>query len=166
VRLLRENNILSLTNIIYGLEQESWQTLREKFTGLLELDSDILNAMYLTPHFWTAQGRTVKPSDVIQSDLDKWSYRNQVIATPHLKPWELFLGVKLTEALYHLRPTALRRIFFDRDKRYLKIMRSSMLIGIRVILVEIYEYIFQTKFSEKGSMDKLPGLETHLPMLK
>ncbi|MFN8426484.1 MAG: hypothetical protein U0X87_09555 [Anaerolineales bacterium] len=46
VRLLRENNILSLTNIIYGLEEESWQTLREKLAGLAELDPDILNAMY------------------------------------------------------------------------------------------------------------------------
>jgi anaerobic magnesium-protoporphyrin IX monomethyl ester cyclase len=166
VRLLRQNNILSLTNIIYGLEQESWETIREKFQGMLELDSDILNAMYLTPHFWTSQGKTVKPNDVIQSDLNKWSYRNQVIATPRLKPFELFLGVKLTEALFHLRLKALRRIFLGRDKRYRKIMHSSMWAGIRVVLAEIYEFIFDTKFSAQGSLEKLPGLETHLPMLK
>jgi anaerobic magnesium-protoporphyrin IX monomethyl ester cyclase len=166
VRLLRQKEILSLTNLIYGLEEESWKTVWEKFKGLLELDSDILNAMYLTPHFWTSQGRTIKPTDVIQSDLNKWSYRNQVIATPNLKPPELFLGVKLTEALFHLRPKALRRIFFGQDKRYLKIMRSSMRAGIRVILAEIFEFIFQTKFSAQGSLEKLPGLETHLPVLK
>ncbi len=166
VRLLRENNILSLTNIIYGLEEESWKTLREKFAGLLELDSDILNAMYLTPHFWTSQGRTVKPSDIIQSDLNKWSYRNQVIATPRLKPFELFLGVKLTEILFHLRLRALRRIFLHGEKRYLKIMRASMWAGLRVILAEIFEFVFQTKFSPQGSLEKLPGLETHLPVLK
>ncbi len=166
VRLLRQNNIISLTNIIYGLEEESWKTIWEKFKGLLELDSDILNAMYLTPHFWTSQGKTVKPSDIIQSDLNKWSYRNQVIATPKLKPFELFLGVKLTEALYHLRPKALKRLFFGGDKRYLKIMRSSMLVGIQVVIAEIFEFIFQTKFIPQGSLDKLPGLETHLPLLK
>lgn len=166
VRLLRQNNILSLTNIIYGLEEESWKTIREKFNGLLELDSDILNAMYLTPHFWTSQGKTVKPSEVIQADLDKWSYRNQVITTPHLNPLELFAGIKLTEALYHLRPGALRRIFFGRDGRYRKIMRSSMLAGIRVFFAEIIEFIFQTKFAPQGSVQKLPGLETHLPILK
>ncbi len=166
VRLLRQNNIISLTNIIYGLEQESWKTIREKFTNLLELDSDILNSCYIMPHFWTSQGKTVKPSDVIQSDLDKWSYRNQIIATPHLRPFELFLGVKLTEALFHLRPKALRRIFFSEDKRYLKIMRSSMWAGIRVIFAEIFEFLFQTKFSPQGSLEKLPGLETHLPLLK
>jgi len=166
VRLLRQNNILSLTNIIYGLEVESWKTIGEKFQNLLELDSDILNACYIMPHFWTMQGKTVKPFDVIQSDLSKWSYRNQIIATPYLKPFELFLGVKLTEALYHLRPKALKRIFFAEDKRYRKIMRSSMWAGIRVILAEIFEFLFQTKFSPQGSLEKLPGLETHLPVLK
>jgi anaerobic magnesium-protoporphyrin IX monomethyl ester cyclase len=166
VRLLRQNNILSLTNIIYGLEDESWKTVREKFKNLLEMDSDILNACYLMPHFWTAQGKTVKPYNVIQSDLNKWSYRNQIIATPHLRPFELFLGVKLTEALFHLRPKALKRIFFSKDKRYRKIMRSSMWAGIRVILAEIFEFLFQTKFSPQGSVEKLPGLETHVPLLK
>ena len=166
VRLLRQNHILSLTNIIYGLEDESWKTIREKFTNLLEMDSDILNACYIMPHFWTAQGKTVKPGAVIQSDLNKWSYRNQVVATPYLKPSELFLGVKFTEALFHLRPKALQRIFFAQDKRYRQIMRSSMWAGIRVILAEIFEFFFETKFSPPGSLKKLPGLETHLPVLK
>lgn len=166
VRLLRQHNIISLTNIIYGLEEESWQTLKEKLAGLGELDSDILNAMYLTPHFWTAQGRTVKPEDVIQTDLDKWSYRNQVLATPNLKPFELFLGVKLTEILYHVRPRALQRIFFGGDVRYLKIMRASMWIGIKVILAEVKEFIFQTRFVRQGAIARMPDSETHLPVLK
>lgn len=166
VRLLREQNILSLTNLIYGLEDESWNTLREKFKGMLELDSDILNAMYLTPHFWTSQGKAIKPAEVIQSDLNKWSYRNQVVATPDLKPFELFLGVKLTEVLFHLRPQALWRICFAKDKRYRQIMRSSMRAGIRVIIAEIIEFIFDTKFSQQGAVEKMPGWENHLPMLK
>ena len=165
VRILRQNNIISLTNLIYGLEEESWKTIWEKFRGLIELDSDILNAMYLTPHFWTSQGRTVKPSDVIQSDLDKWSYRNQVIATPNLNPLELFSGVKLTEVIFHLRPRALKRLIFGKDQRYLKIMRSSMWVGVKVIIAEIVEFVFKTKFSSQGSLKLLPGRETHLPLL-
>ncbi|HCR71003.1 MAG TPA: hypothetical protein DIW23_06135 [Anaerolineae bacterium] len=157
VRLLRENNIISLTNIIYGLEEESWKTLFEKFKGMLELDSDILNAMYLTPHFWTSDGKSTDPRNIIQQDLAKWSYRNQVIATPHLKPFELFLGVKLTEALYHLRPQALLRLAFHKDQRYLQIMRDSMLTGIRVVFAEIWEFLFDTKFSPQGSTEKIPG---------
>jgi anaerobic magnesium-protoporphyrin IX monomethyl ester cyclase len=157
VRLLRENNIISLTNIIYGLEEESWKTIFEKCKGLLELDSDILNAMYLTPHFWTAQGKATRAHNVIQTDLDKWSYRNQVLATRYLKPFELFFGVKLTEVLFHLRPKALKRLLVGKDKRYLQIMRASIWIGIRVVLAEIFEFLFQTKFSPEGSMKVLHG---------
>ena len=157
VRLLRANNIISLTNIIYGLEEESWKTIFEKFKGLLELDSDILNAMYLTPHFWTAQGKTIQPYEVIQIDLDKWSYRNQVLATRYLQPPGLFLGVKLTEAFFHLRPRALKRLLFSLDKRYLQIMRRSMWIGIRVVLAEMVEFFFATKFSPRGSLRVLHG---------
>jgi anaerobic magnesium-protoporphyrin IX monomethyl ester cyclase len=162
VRLLRENNIISLTNIIYGLEEESWKTILEKFKGLLELDSDILNAMYLTPHFWTAQGKATEPYDIIQTDQDKWSYRNQVLATRHLLPIGLFLGVKLTEILFHLRPKALKRLLFATDKRYVQIMRHSMWVGIKVILAETFEFFFQTKFYAQGSMKYLHGASANL----
>ena len=166
VRILHEHHIVSLTNIIYGLEEESWETLWEKFKGMLELDSDVLNACYIMPHFWTAQGKSVKPADIIQNDLDKWSYRNQVVATPHLKPFELFLGVKLTEALYHLRPKAWRRILLAKDRRYRQIIRHSMWAGIKVIAAEIFEFAFKTQFSRRGSMKYLPGTQAHLPVLK
>lgn len=166
VRILRQHHILSLTNMIYGLEQESWKTIREKLKGLFELDSDILNAVYLMPHFWTAQGRSIYSSDIIQSDLSKWSYRNQVVATPRLSPLALFCGVKMTEALFHLRPKAWKRLAFDSDRRYRKIMRASMWAGLRVILAEIFEFVFQTRFSPPGSLDLLPGPEAHLPVLR
>jgi anaerobic magnesium-protoporphyrin IX monomethyl ester cyclase len=165
VRLLRENNIVSLTNIIYGLEEESWITILEKFKGLLKLDSDILNAMYLTPHFWTAQGKATQPYDVIQTDLDKWSYRNQVLATRYLQPLGLFLGVKLTEVLFHLRPKALKRLLIGKDRHYLQIMRHSMWVGIKVILAEIFEFFFQTHFSPQGSMKVLHGDNASLSMI-
>jgi anaerobic magnesium-protoporphyrin IX monomethyl ester cyclase len=165
VRLLRENNIISLTNIIYGLEEESWTTIFEKCKGLLELDSDILNAMYLTPHFWTAQGKATEPYEVIQVDQDKWSYRNQVLATRYLPPIGLFLGVKLTEILFHLRPKALSRLAFGKDERYLQIMRHSMWIGIKVVLAEIFEFFFDTKFSPQGTMKALHGARVHPSMI-
>ncbi len=165
VRLLRENNIISLTNLIYGLEEESRKTIYERFRGLLDLDSDILNAMYLTPHFWTAQGKSTQPERVIQLDQDKWSYRNQVLATRYLRPVELFLGVKLTEILFHLRPRALRRLLFGKDRRYLQIMRQSMWVGIKVILAELFEFFFQTTFSPPGSMKVLPGTSPNVPAI-
>jgi anaerobic magnesium-protoporphyrin IX monomethyl ester cyclase len=157
VRLLRENSIISLTNIIYGLEEESWETISENFKGVLALDSDILNAMYLTPHFWTAQGKATQPDRVIQTDQDKWSYRNQVLATRYLNPLELFFGVKLTEILFHLRPKAWKRLMIGKDRRYLQIMRHSMWVGIKVIVAEILEFFFQTRFSPQGTMKTIHG---------
>jgi anaerobic magnesium-protoporphyrin IX monomethyl ester cyclase len=166
VHLLRENNIISLMNIIYGLEEETWQTIFDKFKGMLEMDGDILNAMYLTPHFWTSQGRGTDPLTIIQTDLARWTYRNQVLANPHLKPIELFFGVKLTEALFHLRPKALLRLMAGKDTRYLKIMRRSIVAGIRVVVAEIYEFFWKTKFSPQGSLKHLPDSITSLPMVE
>src|SRR5262249_20288370 len=57
VAALRRNGIVSLVNIIYGLEDERPATLWRKFRGVLELDPDVFNAVYLTPHHWTPVGR-------------------------------------------------------------------------------------------------------------
>jgi hypothetical protein len=65
--------------------------------------------------------------------------------------------VKLTEILFHLRPKALKRLFFADDPRYLQIMRHSMWVGMKVILAEIVEFFFDTKFSPQGSMRALHG---------
>jgi anaerobic magnesium-protoporphyrin IX monomethyl ester cyclase len=166
VRLLRENNIISLVNLIYGLEQESWGTVFQKFRKLIEFDADILNACYITPHFWTSDGKATRPGDIIQTDMSKWTYRNQVVATPTLQPVALFLGVKLTEALFHLRPNALLRLFTSPDARYRKIMRQSIWSGIKVVLAEIYEFFWQTKFSPRGSLEYLYGSGEHLGAMK
>ncbi len=166
MRVLRENNIVSLVNIIYGLEQESLKTIFRKFQRLLELDADILNAEYLTPHFWTADGKATRPEEIIQMELSKWTYRNQVIATPYLSPLALFLAVKLTECIYHLRPKALMRLFTVKDQRYRQIMRASMWIGVKVVFAEIWEFLFDTKFSARDSLKHIPGSQAHLRELR
>lgn len=156
VRLLHEHHIISLVNIIYGLEDESARTMGRKFRRLLQLDADILNAVYLTPHFWTRDGRATDPADIIQPDLSKWTYRNQIIRAPHLGPGALFAGVKLTEALYHLRPSGLKRLVWGGDGRVRRILRASMWAGMRVLLAEIGEFLFDTRFTAVGSLTHLP----------
>jgi anaerobic magnesium-protoporphyrin IX monomethyl ester cyclase len=151
VQLLRQNKIISLVNLIYGLEDESVITVKTKFKKLFELDPDILNAVYLTPHFWTASGRATDPRSIIQTDQARWTYRNQVIDTPHLSPNALFWGVKLTEALFHLRPQALVRLFWGGDWRIRQILRSSLGVGFRVVLAELGEFLFATTFSSQSS---------------
>lgn len=157
VRLLRQHRIISLVNIIYGLEDETPASLWTKFQRILTLDPDILNAVYLTPHFWTADGRATDPRQVIQLDQTRWTYRNQVTAAPHLSPARLFWGVKLTEALFHLRPRALIRLVSGGDGRVRRILRSSLAVGARVVLAEITEFLFATRFAPPGHLDHLPG---------
>ena len=158
VRLLRSNKIISLANIIYGLEDERPTTMATKLLKLYRLDPDILNAVYLTPHFWTAAGRATDPREVIQLDQSRWTYRNQVIAAPHLSPAALFWGVKATEALFHLRPRALARLFAGGDRRTRRILRSSLAVGMRVVLAEIAEFALATRFAPRGSLERLPGV--------
>lgn len=156
VRLLHEHNIISLVNIIYGLEDESPRTILHKFCKLLQLDGDILNAVYLTPHFWTKDGRSTDPADIIQPDLKKWTYRNQIIQTLHLAPMFLFFAVKLTEVLFHLRPSGLKRLVWGGDKRVRQILRASMRVGIRVLLAEAAEFLLDTHFTAVGTCTHLP----------
>lgn len=160
VQALRQHQIISLVNIIYGLEDESFATVKTKFQKLRELDPDILNAVYLTPHFWTAAGRATDPRDVIQLDQSRWTYRNQVLATPHLSPRGLFWSVKGTEALFHLRPKALTRLVVGGDWKIRRILRSSLLVGARVVLAEIGEFLLVTTFSPRGSLERWPGAST------
>ena len=158
VRALRSHRIISLVNLIYGLEDESAATLALKLRKLLELDPDILNAVYLTPHHWTAAGRATDPRDVIQSDQARWTYRNQVLAAPRLAPWQLLGGVKLTEALFHLRPRALLRLVRGGDRRVRRILRASLAVGVGVVAAEVAEFLFATRFVPRGIPGHFPGV--------
>ncbi len=154
VRALRRNRIISLVNLIYGLEEETVATLVARLRRLFALDPDILNAVYLTPHHWTAASRAIDPRDVIQPDLGKWTYRNQVLATNHLAPWQLFALVKLTEASYHLRPRALLRLVWGGDRRVRRILRSSLAVGVRVVAAEAAEFLFATRHTTLRSVPR------------
>jgi anaerobic magnesium-protoporphyrin IX monomethyl ester cyclase len=142
VRLLRQHGIVSLVNIIYGLEDENFSTIGLTFRQLFRLDPDVINAVYITPHFWTQMGREFTSEQIIEPNQARWTYRNQVVLTPHLAPWQLFLSVKLTETLFHLRPRALWRMVLASDRRYRRILRAYLTTGARVVLAEIGEFLF------------------------
>jgi hypothetical protein len=109
-------------------------------------------------------GRATDPRDVIQPDLGKWTYRNQVLATPHLAPWQLFSLVKLTEALYHLRPRALLRLVVGGDRRVRRILRSSLAVGVRVVAAEVAEFLFATRFVPRGTLEHLSDVVGSSPL--
>ena len=156
-RLLRQHGIVGLMNIIYGLERDTLKTLWRTFRRILVLDPDILNAVYITPHHWTREGRNTRPDQIIQLDQYYWTYRNQVVATPGLGSGMLFMVVKATEALFHLRPKALWRMIAGPDARYRQILRSYLWVGMRVWFAEIHEFFFKIRFVTEGSLKSIPG---------
>jgi anaerobic magnesium-protoporphyrin IX monomethyl ester cyclase len=158
IAALRKHDIFSWANIIYGLEDETVGTMMEKFRRSFELDPEVLNGCYLTPHFWTAAGRATNSADVIQLDMSKWTYRNQVIAAPRLSPLTLFVGVKLTEMVFHLRPRALMRLLWGGgDERLRGLRRATFWSGVRVVAAEVAEFVFKTRFSPRGTLVRLRG---------
>ncbi len=80
-----------------------------------------------------------------------------------LRPWQLFLGVKLTEALFHLRPRALYRLLFEPDARLRKLLRAYLPIGTRNVAAEILEFLFKTRFVRAGSLGRVAALPNRLP---
>jgi anaerobic magnesium-protoporphyrin IX monomethyl ester cyclase len=114
-RLLKRHGIYSIIGHIVGFEDERWRSFRTALRQLRLYDGDYLNAMYVTPHSWTAYGQEVQGRDLVQRDQCKWDYRHQVLAQKHLKPWQLFAGVKWLELCFHLRPARLWTLFRERD---------------------------------------------------
>jgi anaerobic magnesium-protoporphyrin IX monomethyl ester cyclase len=115
-RLLRENGIHSIIGHIVGLGSESWGGLRRAGRALRMYDGDYLNAMYATPHAWTAFAHDQADRRVVQEDQRRWDYRHQILDEPRLRPWQLFAAVKWLELAFHLRPRRLRRLLLTRDR--------------------------------------------------
>lgn len=115
-RLLKEHGIFSIMGHVVGLGEETAGGLRRALARLDDYDGDWLNAMYVTPHAWTEFGRQTAGRAVIEPDQGKWDYRHQVLAEKHLKPWQLFLGVKWLELCFHLRPRRLWSLLRTRDR--------------------------------------------------
>ena len=168
VRLLRQHGIVSLVNLIYGLEDETPASLWQTFQRALELDADVLNAVYITPHHWTTAGQAVPTTQIIEPDQRQWTYRNQVVQTPHLRPWQLFCGVKVTEALFHLRPKALWRMIAAPDAHYRRLLRAYFATGVRVVGAEIAEFVIRSPIAQAWPrMAKQPNKRKarHFPAL-
>jgi anaerobic magnesium-protoporphyrin IX monomethyl ester cyclase len=157
VRLLRRNGILSIVDYIFGLENETPRTLWRGLRGLQRYDGDFVNALYITPHSWTALGSALRDSPIVEPDLWKWDYRHQVVGVEHLSPAQLFLGVKLVELIYHLDPRRLWRVFAAYDRR---VRRQLLHCAWHISLVFWYE-VFEAiadRFRTRGPNRKVAEL--------
>jgi anaerobic magnesium-protoporphyrin IX monomethyl ester cyclase len=141
VRLLRRHQIMSIVDYIVGIKEETPRSLWRGLRGLLHYDGDLVNALYMTPHAWTPYGRSVTDSAIIEPDLHRWDYRHQVIGVKHLSPTQLFVGVKIVEACYHLHPRRLVRLFSASDPAMRRQLRFSFRHTGAVFWHEIYEHL-------------------------
>jgi anaerobic magnesium-protoporphyrin IX monomethyl ester cyclase len=142
IQLLRQHRILSMVGCIFGFNNERYSDYRATLRHLYHYDPDLVNAMFVTPHRWTAFYAENALRPVIEDDLEKWDYRHQVLATDSLKPWQTFLTVKVVEALMHLRPRFLYRLIRYPDYSIRYALRWCVKNASRVWLDELVEFLF------------------------
>lgn len=150
IALLRRHGIVSMATYVVGFEEETdrdyWRSLRH----LLRYDPDQIQMLYVTPHRWTPYFPTVSQRRVIQTDTRKWDYKHQVLETQKVPPWRVFLWVKSIEVILQMRPKALLRIVFSRDREIAWAMRWYTQMGRRVWFRELFQFIFKDKRTTDG----------------
>ncbi len=149
IRLLRQHGIISMVTWVVGFEEERdrdyWRGLRQ----LLSYDPDQIQMLYVTPHRWTPYYQEAVDRQVIQTDVSKWDYKHQVLATRHVPPWRVLLWVKFTEMVLQCRPKALWRTYLQPDRARRHAMAWYTRIGRRVWPHEIKEFL-RTKRLKNG----------------
>ncbi len=165
-RLLRENHILSVMNVIFGLQDETWKTLFRTYMHLRHISPDYLNALHFTPIGWTSQGKNVDPKDIIQSDQRKWDFRLPVVNPRNFSPKGIAIIVKLIEALFYFRPSWFISKFFYRDSIIRKIVFNSMFQLLRVYLIEWKELLATSFVNRSDSALEKTQLDLLMPRKK
>jgi anaerobic magnesium-protoporphyrin IX monomethyl ester cyclase len=150
VRLLREHNILSMATWVAGFHEEGWRDLLRGLKQLISYDPDQIQALYVTPHRWTPFYRIAEARTVVQEDFTKWDYKHQVLATEKLRPWQLFMMVKLIEACAQLRPRALMRLAWNREPKIRHAIRWYYRMGRRVWIHEMLDFWFRDTVRDRG----------------
>lgn len=157
IQLLRQHGIVSMATYVVGFEEETdidyWRSLKY----LLRYDPDQIQMLYVTPHRWTPYYPTVSQRQVIQTDTRKWDYKHQVLATKKVSPWRIFMWVKTMEVILQMRPKAIYRNLFSRDRDVAYAMRWYTKMGRRVWFREVFDFIFKDKRVKNG-----PSLESFL----
>jgi anaerobic magnesium-protoporphyrin IX monomethyl ester cyclase len=149
IRLLRQHGIISMATWVVGFEEETHEDYLRGIRQLLSYDPDQLQMLYVTPHRWTPFFDLARERTVIQRDVSKWDYKHQVLATRHLKPWQVLAWSKLTEVVLQMRPKALGRLFF-RDEGLRHAQRWYTRIGRRVWQHEVLGWIFRDERTDAG----------------
>ena len=145
IQLLRKHDILSMATYVVGFGEERFGDLVNSLRQLLLYDPDQVQLLYVTPHKWTPYFEQVKHQRIIEADQSKWDYKHQILETPHLAPWKVIICVKLIEVIMQLRPKAIWRWLFHRDRRLRKAMFWYNNIGKRVWFYELFQFFFRSR---------------------
>ena len=143
IQLLRAHGMIGLCTFAVGFEEETdrdyWRLLRT----LLTYDPDQIMSVFATPHRWTPFFEASKHRRILRDDLRQWDYKHQVLETPHVPAWRVFLWVKLIEMVLQLRPRALWRVYLHPDAEIRHAMRWYTRMGRRVVLREVWGFLRQ-----------------------
>lgn len=150
IQLLRQHQILSMVSYIVGFEEERDADYRRGLRQLLSYDPDLIQAFFVTPHRWTPYARMASARRVIQTDLRKWDYRHQVLATRYVPPWRVLAWLKIIELVVQLRPRSMRRFLGMRDLPARTVMRWYYGVGKRVWLHEVRNFLFRDRRRKDG----------------
>jgi anaerobic magnesium-protoporphyrin IX monomethyl ester cyclase len=150
IRLLRRHQIISMTAWVAGFAHETdrdyWRTLRQ----IVAYDPDQIQALYATPHRWTPFAHQEASRLVIQTDLSRWDYKHQVLASKNVPNWRVLLWVKLIEAVSQLRPKSLWRLLAHPDQGFRRAMHWYYSIGRRVWPYELWHWFFRDRRTARG----------------
>lgn len=145
VRLLRQHGILSMATWVAGFDEQTdrdfWRGLRQ----LIDYDPDQVQMLYITPHRWTPYYRLAQDRAVIQPDRRLWDYKHQVLAMKRMPAWRVFLWVKLMEVTCQVRPRALRRLIWRKDRKIRHATRWYYRMGRRVWFHEWLSFLFRER---------------------
>lgn len=150
IRLLRRHGIISMAAYVAGFTEETdrdyWRTLRQ----VISYDPDQVQALYATPHRWTAYFQMAGERKVIQPDLGRWDYKHQVLANRAMPPWRILAWMKLIEAIAQLRPKSLWRLWAHPGALFRASMRWYYRIGRQVWPYELWHWAFRDKRVRNG----------------
>jgi anaerobic magnesium-protoporphyrin IX monomethyl ester cyclase len=162
IALLRAHGILSMATYVIGFDEARDVDFWHSYRHLLRYDPDQVQFLYVTPHRWTPFYDTVADRDVIETDLRRWDYKHQVLATPGLPAWRMFVWFKCLELAIQLRPKVLRRMWFNPDPDYRHAMRWYTEVGRRVWFHEVADFLSRSYFRYKNKSNQLPILKDFL----
>ena len=157
IALLRQHDILSLATWVVGFDEERAADYWRAFRRLLAADPDQVQILYVTPHRWTGFFEEARERRVIQTDVRRWDYKHQVLATRNLEPWMVISLVKAMELGMQLRPRAWGRLF-HRDPKIRDAQRWYYRIGRGVWFYEWRSFLLrETRTSEGPTLREMWG---------